>query len=202
MESRYAEKEKRVLQKLYELSGPDHTNIVDGVDLVQALGMSIEEASLILRDLSKRKGLVTWDVGDNIQMTGAGIEVIESAGQRLVSVDTYHMHVGTVHGGIQQGPGNIQNINITNDVEFDKAIANLLQLVQSSSLATEERQELTDDIVKVNGLALREPTPSLLDKVNGRLEIVKVGLTSADLLVKAGPYLDAIWHYFKSRYNL
>ena len=148
-----------------------------------------------------KQGFIEFQGGDLVRMKAAGYKALELSGQLPRSGgDIYHTTIHNLQGGAQIGPGNIQNINI--NPEFDQAIGSLLQLVQSSSLAAHDKEELTDEVIKVAKLALRESAPGLIDRVKSRIEIVKVGLASAELLTKAGPYVDAIWHYFKIKHNL
>jgi len=107
---------------------------------------------------------------------------------------------------IQQNYGNAaigsyinQTVNI--NPEFDSAIRSLIELVQDSDLETHYKEELSDDFVKVSKLAVKE-SPTTVERLNKRLDIIKTGLQGANLLVAAKPHLDAIWQYFKIKYNL
>jgi hypothetical protein len=79
VKSTYQEKAIRVLKKLYDVSGHAHIDWIDGVLVAEELNISLEEISLILQDLKERKGFVSRQ-GDDFQLTGAGIEFIESGG--------------------------------------------------------------------------------------------------------------------------
>jgi Mn-dependent DtxR family transcriptional regulator len=204
VELRYAEKETLVLKKIYELSGQNTTKIVGFHELVPALGMTDPEVSGICKGLEER-GFIEWPGGDYVNITSRGIHAIESLGQPPPkgSGDTYQLNIGTSHGPIQQGSNNTQNIqiNITNNPEFDQAMAGLLQLIEASRLPADEIQELRDEVTKLNKLALSEPRPGLLEKAKARIDVMKVSFEGAKLLVQAAPYLHTAWEYFKAKHS-
>jgi Mn-dependent DtxR family transcriptional regulator len=201
VESRYAEKETRVLKAIYELSGQNTTKIVGFHEMVPTVGMSDREVSGICKGLEER-GFIYWPDGDFVTITRAGIQAIDSLGQPPPKGgDTYNLHIGTAHGPIQQGSGNTQNIqlNVTNNPDFDQAIQSLLQLIGSSSLPVKD--EIQEQVVQVNKLALQEPSTGLLEKAKFRLSMIEVGLKGTDLLIKAGPYLAIASEYFRRKYG-
>jgi Mn-dependent DtxR family transcriptional regulator len=204
VEQRYAAKETLVLKKIYELSGQNTTKIVGFHELVPATGMTDREVSGVCKGLEEQ-GFIEWPGGDYVNITSAGIHAIESLGQPPPKAggDTYHMKIGTVHGAVQQGSGNVQNVNITvtNNPEFDQAIAGLLQLIQASRSPDDEIEELKDEVVKLNRLALSEPKPGLLEKAKARIDLMKVSFEGAKLLVQAAPYLHTAWEYFKAKHS-
>jgi hypothetical protein len=51
-------------------------------------------------------------------------------------------------------------------------------------------------------LAAREPSENRLDKIKSSIKGLEVVLGSAQLLEKAKPYLDGIWKYIKTKYQL
>jgi hypothetical protein len=201
MQNSYAEKETRVLKVIYELSGQNTTKIVGFHETVPAVGMTDREVSGICKGLEER-GFIDWPGGDYVTITRAGIQAIDSLGQPPPkSGDTYNLHIGTSHGPIQQGARNTQNIqiNVTNNPDFDQAIQSLLQLIGSSSLPVKD--EIQEQVVQVNKLALQEPSPGLFEKAKFRLSMIEVGLKGTDLLIKAGPYLAIALEYFRRKYG-
>jgi hypothetical protein len=204
MEENYAEKETRVLKKIYELSGQNTTKIVGFHELVPATGVTDPEVSGICKGLEER-GFIEWPGGDYVNITSRGIHAIDSLGQPPPKSggDTYNLSIGASHGPIQQGPGNTQNIqiNVTNNPDFDQAIAGLLQIIEASRLPNDEIEELKDEVVKLNRLALSEPKPGLLEKAKARIDLMKITFEGAKLLVHAAPYLHTAWEYFKAQYS-
>lgn len=153
----------------------------------------------------EEQGFIEWPGGDYVNITSAGIHAIESLGQPPPKAggDTYHMKIGTVHGAVQQGSGNVQNVNITvtNNPEFDQAIAGLIQVNEASRLPDDEIEELRDEVSKLNRLALSEPKPGLLEKAKARIDLMKISFEGAKLLVQAAPYLHTAWEYFKAKHS-
>lgn len=199
MQNSYAEKEILVLKKIYDLSDQNTLKIVGLHELVAALGMTDREVSGFCKGLEGR-GFIEWP-GDFVHITREGIDAIDSLGQPPPKGggDTYNLHIGTSHGPIQQGSGNTQNIqvNVTNNSDFDQAIAGLLQLIEASGLQRDEAEELKDEVIKLNKLAVSEPRPGLLEKAKARIDVAKVGFDGAKLLVAASPHLHTAWEYLK-----
>jgi hypothetical protein len=206
MEISYAEKEALVLQKIYDMGGVYHMDSVMIDALVKELGLIYREVNQILIDLEKRKELIDGDEV-SVRMKPAGIEVIESGGRRAGATPgisyTTNIH-GPNYGGIQQGThGSTQNITLTNtnNTDFDRALASIVELIRASNLRADDKQELEGEVENVNKLALREPAPGLLERAKSRLDIVKLGLQGTDLLIKAGPHLEVAWEYLKHKFG-
>lgn len=202
MQSNYAEKESRVLRKLYDMGGVRHTDSVVITDLARELGMQFREINEILIDLEERKGLIDGDE-HTVRMKPAGIEVIESGGRRAGAMTgtTYNVNIGQNYGGIQQGgQGNVQNITLshTNNPDFDKALASIVELIRASSIPEDEKEELQSEVQSINKLALKEQNQGTLERAKLKLDYLKTTLTAADLAVKAAPYITAIYHFFQS----
>jgi predicted metalloendopeptidase len=135
-------------------------------------------------------------------MTPRGIAEVEKPVTPHFAVTHNTTNINAPNSGNVQtgGQGNTQTISVSPD--FDKAINSLLQLVQSSSLEPHDKDELRDEVVKVNTLALKEASPGILDKIKSRMSLISSGLTAAGLIVKAKPYIETLWNYFKIKYNL
>lgn len=115
------------------------------------------------------------------------MEAIESDGQQAGSAPgisfTTNIH-GPNYGGIPQGGrGNTQNVTLTNtnNPNFDQAIANIVELIRASNLPADDKQELEEEVGKVNKLALKEPAPGLVDKAKSRLDVIKLGLQGTEM---------------------
>lgn len=207
MAESYAEKERRVLRRIYDLGGPSHTEWVLLTDLSRDIGISTRELYQILNDLEHRKGLI-GSVDQAVWMVPAGIELIESGGQRTGASTpgasfTTNIH-GHNYGGIQQGgQGNTQNITLTNtnNPDFDSALATIVEMIRASSMPDDDKKELEDELGKVNKLALKEPTPGLLEKAKSRLDMVKLGLQGTELALKAAPHLGTAWEFLRNKFG-
>jgi hypothetical protein len=205
MQSSYAEKESRVLRKLYDMGGVRHIDSVVITDLARELGMQFREINEILIDLEERKGLIHGDE-HTVRMKPTGIEIIESGGQRERTTPgtIYNVNIEQNYGGIQQGGhGNVQNITLTytNNPDFDRALVNLVELICTSQISDDDKQELEEEVGKINKLALREPAPGLLDRAKSRLDMIKLALTGTDIAIKAAPHLDTLWELIKQRFG-
>jgi Mn-dependent DtxR family transcriptional regulator len=206
MEMSYAEKEGLVLQKIYDMGGIYHMDSVMIDDLVKELGLIYREVNQILIDLEKRKELIDGDEV-SVRMKPAGIELIESGGRRAGATTginfTTNIH-GPNYGGIQQGgQGNTQNVTLTNtnNPDFDRALAGLIELIRSSSMPDDDKQELEEEIGKVNKLALRDPAPGLLERAKSRLDMMKLAITGTDIAIKAAPHIDTLWDIIKHKFG-
>jgi len=206
MQSSYAEKESRILRKIYEMGGVYHTDWVPIDALVKELGMPFREVNDVLIDLEKRKGLIEG-IEEAVKMAPAGIEFIEiggrSAGVAHSVSYTTNIH-GPNYGGIQQGgQDNVQNVTLTNtnNPDFDRALASLVELIRSSQIPNDDKHELEEEVSKVNKLALREPAPGVLERAKSRLDMIKLAITGTDIAMKAAPHIDTIWELLKQRFG-
>lgn len=205
MKSEYAEKERCVLMKIYEMGGVSHTDWVDIQGLVEELGMSYHEVNDILIDLEKRKGLIDG-IGEAVKLIAPGIEFIEAGGQQqsVGTTITYNANIHTNYGGLQMGThGSTQYITLTNtnNPDFDHALASLVELIRSSQMSDDDKEEIAEEITKINKLALREPAPGMLDRVKNRLDMIKLAVTGTDIGIKAAPHLNMIWEILKQRFG-
>src|SRR5712692_4000527 len=98
------------------------------------------------------------------------------------------MNIGTLHGAAQQGSGNVQNVNntVTNNPDFDKAIAATVEVIKASGLSDDEIEELQGEVARLNRLMLSEPKPGLLERAKARIDVIKLGLAGTQALVTAG----------------
>lgn len=207
MRKSYAETERMILRKIYDMSGPNHTEWVIITDLGKDLAMNIHELYDILNDLEHRKGLI-GSVDQAVWVKPAGLEFIESGGQSLTGAASNITYTTNIHGpnygGIQQGgQGNTQSITLTktNNGDFDKALASIVELVRASDLPVDDKQELECEVATVNKLALREPAPGILERAKSRIDMIKLSLQGTELLIKVGPHLEVAWEYLKHRFS-
>lgn len=206
MAETYISKERRVLQKLYDERDRRYTNPHEPHELARDLNLDFREVYDIIEEL-ERKGLI-GGTDQASWIIPAGIQFIESEGQQTGGAAhgisfTTNIH-GPNYGGIQQGgQGNIQDVRLTNtnNPDFDRAIASVVELIRTSSLDDDEKAELQDEVSKVNRLALKEPAPGLLEKAKSRLDMVKIGLQGTDLLIKATPHLETVWQYLRHKFG-
>jgi Mn-dependent DtxR family transcriptional regulator len=117
VESRYAEKETRVLEKIYDMSEQNTTKPVF-IHLLEAeVGMHNRELSGFCKGLEEQR-YIDW-TDSYVNITRQGIDAIDSLGKPKPGTgDTYHTNIGPVTGGVHVGPGGVQNTQINNPV-FD-----------------------------------------------------------------------------------
>lgn len=110
---------------------------------------------------------------------------------------TTNIH-GPNYGGIQQGgQGNIQNITLTSNPNFNEAIAKLTELVKTSSLNEFDKEDVIRDVERLQQLASKEKKPDVIDRAQKKLEAIKTGIEVGEkggqLALKAAPYLATLW---------
>ena len=194
MAERYEEKERRVLQKLYDERHRKDTHPYEPAELARELNIDIDDVEDIILELEK-KGL-TGGTDEVSWILPAGIKEIEKLPEPPRQSPINVMHIGTNYGAAAVGSNINQNVTLTNNPDFDRAIAGLLQLIQSSQLPNDEIEELQEEVVKLKKLALTAPKPGLLEKAKARIDFVKLGLEGTELLVKAAPLLQTAWDHF------
>lgn len=206
VEQRYAETEIKVLRKIYDLSKQNTAEPVFLHQLEAGLGMGSQQVTGFCKGLNEQ-GFIDWppEVDSYLYITRQGIEAIQSSGKPRQSTggDNYTLNIKNMHGGVQQGSGNTQSIQInqTNNPEFDQAIASLLQIVNSSGLPSDEIEELREEVNKLNRLALSEPKPDSFEKAKFRLDKAKLTFEGTKLLVQAAPYLHTVAEYLKTLFS-
>lgn len=197
----------RVLRKVYDLSGPRKMDWVLIDNIVEELGMEFRDVNDILI-YWERKGLLEGREHD-VKLTPAGLDEIEEARQGR---GTEHLPANITNifnapvGGVQQNTqGSTQYINqaitTTGDSDFDSAIASLLELLNSSSMPDDDKEELQNEIKSVNKLALKEKDPSSLERAKLKLEYIKTSLSATDIAIKAAPHFPVLYHFFENLFR-
>ncbi len=136
-------------------------------------------------------------------MTPLGIEEVENRRNQQnttsgITQNTTNIH-GSNYGGIQQGgQNNTQNITVTNNPEFDKAIAGILEVIKSASINNEDKEELLADVKAINNLALKEPSPNLIERAKSRINLLEASFKAVDLAIKVAPYMPQIYAFFEN----
>jgi Mn-dependent DtxR family transcriptional regulator len=197
MAESYAQKERRVLEAIKDMSRM--SRIILFPDLAKRLEMSERELAVICNGLHDEDS-INFPGGDFVEMKAGGYRRLEPSENQTSTGPT--INIGQNYGAAAIGAHVNQIVNITHNEEFNQAINNLVQLVQSSPLDSSDKEEATEEIVRINHLAAREPNSGRLDKIKSTIKSLEVVLGSAQLLEKAKPYLDGIWKYIKTKYLL
>jgi hypothetical protein len=197
-----AETMQSVLRKIYDMSGPDHNKDVNYFELQRELKMGGRDLNPILKDFED-KGWLGGGSDEVVRLIPRGVLEIENPKLENRSRDIYQTNIyGSNYGGVQQGgQGNTQNITLTNNADFDRALASIIELIRASNLPADDKEELEGEVTSVKKLALREPAPGLLDRAKSRLDLVRMGLQGADLLIKASPHIDAAWEFLRHKFG-
>lgn len=182
------EKGRLILQKLYDLGGPTHTDLVPIDRLIKELGMQFREMNGILLNFERKRG---WVEGPDqaVQLTPAGVREAENPGGSDTGTVKYEAHFhAPFQGGFQQGPGGTQHIKIENvKNEFDGAIYQLLKgLEDSSGLSAAQKMTLAGDIKTVQQLGQIEKTPEVVEAAKSKIDGVNSVISSTADMVSLG----------------
>jgi len=201
----FAQKRYRVLRTIYEMAPNNKHGAVDDEKLAQALGMDIQELMSILL-YWREKNMVVFTTDQSTGLTSNAIDEIEEKinepnkpTPNFPGNVIYNTFNAPVTGLQQQTHNSTQNINqsVTNNPEFDKAISTIIALIRSSSMAEDDKQELTNEVEAINKLALKEPSTAIVEKAKLKLEYLKTALTATDIAIKVTPYLPALYTFFE-----
>jgi hypothetical protein len=184
----FADKERAVLRKIYDVGGPTHMDLVPIETLQKELGMAFRELNGILLDFERKRG---WLEGPDeaVQLTPAGVREVENPGADRAGGVKYETHFhAPFQGGFNQGPGGTQNITIQNvNNEFDDAINTLLNSVNHSvDLSPVQKMTLAADIRTIQQLGQAERTPEVVEVASSRIDTVNSVISSTADLVSIG----------------
>jgi hypothetical protein len=200
MAETYEQKQRLVLEKIYELG----ENSISGVmiwDLEKALSpLTRDEISRILIDLEDNLRLIDSPTGESLKILPAGIKFLEKSGTEPAPTQGHTSYTIIVHGNnsgaITQGNENSQTVVQTTNPDFNEAIRALFEIVQSSEMSADDKEEIVVEVVALNKLANKDRTAETLERAKLRMNIIDGLLKAADLTTKAAPYLPAINAYF------
>ena len=202
-------KRYRVLHKLFELTPNDKAGVVLIMELARVLDLSFRELSDIL-DYWEKKGLIE-STENTVKLTPFGIDEIEETITNPEKptrhfpaniVNNYSINIGGAnYGAIQQGgENNTQTNTVYIDSAVNDSVIKLLELIKGSTLNDLDKEEIVNDIKRVEDLAKREQTPEVTDRAKKKLEIIKSTLEvtkdAGGLAIKAAPYLATLWQFF------
>jgi hypothetical protein len=197
-----AEKQQRmVLEKIYEMGGPDHIDEVSFHDLQEALEMEHRLLTSILDEFENSRGWLGAGSDEGVRLTPAGIREYESPSSDSVGNKPTYQNIfhGPFQGGIQQGgASNVQNNRFTNNPTLDENVRMLIEVIRASNLNALDKDDFVHDVERIKQLAQQTETPGAVERAQNKLEAVKTALEVADksgeLLGKALPYITVLWH--------
>ncbi len=200
VERRYAEEERSVLQKIYDMSGSDHARPVAVPLLVSELGLPDREVSLFLNDFAERRW-VDWAGGDVVQMLAAGIKGLVSQESNPQSTNITNIH-GPNYGAIQQGTSNsTQSVTITNYQPIGEILPQLAELIEAVRAADfQDKDDALRDLEKAHELALANPNATPRDgvwsRIQTKLTAAKTTMEIVGLAYASYPHWPTIWDFF------
>lgn len=200
VESRYAVKAQRVLQKIYDMSKGIPGEIVVFESVVKELGMSDDDVTGICIGLEE-EGFIKWPGGDVLEITARGCRAIDNSGTKQSSGgDTYHTTIGKVEGGAHIGPGGTQNIQINYQPisEIIPQIAALIESVKGEQF--DDRDDVVRDLEMAHQVALANPDATVKDgawtRIQTKLTAAKTTMELAGFVIKTYPYWPLVWDFF------
>jgi hypothetical protein len=191
----FLEKQNEVLLEIYEMRGP--RNIVVVPHLIGRLDILAYEVYNILSGLEE-KGWIEWGGGDMVRMKQAGIEAIE-APKDATPLISYTTNVQTNYGGIQQGHGNVQQIN--HREPLSKVLPQLSSFVEAVRQQDfEDKEDVIRDLEKALEVARANPGAlpgeAVWTRVQSKLVTAKTAMELANLTYNTLPFWAMLWHYF------
>jgi Mn-dependent DtxR family transcriptional regulator len=191
-QQKHRDREYAVLKYLFDYGGS-----VRGSMIAESLSLPSDLVDTILLDFQKRKW-VSLAFGYTAEITPAGKSAFYKWNDRSESVSqsaiTYNVNnYGTAQIG---GQGNTINIQQTS-ANFNEAIRSVIELLQSSSLNPDDKDEALTDIKAVSKLAAQNP-PNAFERAKLKITAVETIVKGTDLVVKMAPYWQAIRSYFES----
>lgn len=126
-----------------------------------------------------------------VKISSEGKEVRRSVGGHTV------IH-GDVYGGVQSGgQGNVQNVSISSNTSFVKAIRELNELVNDSPLPPVSKIEAQSDIQALERLGQLDRTPEVTAAAKSRVESIEKTISlTADMVSLGMPVITIIRAFF------
>jgi hypothetical protein len=195
MSLKYAEKEKSVLKALFEKTRNDD---VTASELAKIIPVPEEDIFYILKDFN-RKGWSEERFVDTASITEQGVTALHNWEQINATIvrDIYNTNI---HGpSINQigGQGNTVSIAHTSNSRFDEAIGSIVDLLQTSSLNTNDKEEALADVQSLSKMAV-QPPPNAFERAKLRITAIETLVKGTELVVKLAPYLPVVYSFFES----
>lgn len=192
-QQKHRDREYAVLKYLFDYGGS-----VNGSQIAESLSLPGDLVDTILLDFQKHDW-VSLAFGYTAEITPAGKSAFYKWNDRPESVSqsavTYNVNnYGTAQIG---GQGNTINIQQTSNPNFNEAIRSVIELLQSSSLNPDDKDEALADIQAVSKLAVQNP-PNAFERAKLKITAVETIVKGTDLVVQMAPYWPAIRSFLES----
>jgi Mn-dependent DtxR family transcriptional regulator len=199
MAESYAERETRVLKKIYEMRQQNTTRSVFFPQLEPAVGMNWHELSGLLKGLEEL-GYVVWPGGDVIHITREGIEAIDSLNRPKPKTggDTYNTHITNLQGTAHVGPGGSHDTHFNQPIsEIIPDLTALIEAVRKEDFDTKD--DVVHDLEIAHQVALANPNATAKDgawtRIQTKLTAAKTTMELAGFVVKTYPYWPQVWDF-------
>lgn len=190
MTERFEEKERRVLQKLYD-ERERHPRGINPDELAAALDMELRDVHEVISELDDKK----WTGGtDEVSwISPAGMKEIEKLPQEPIQ-NIVHFHAPNT-GPVQIGSNQTQNISYNQSLtEIVPKLADLIAAVRAQEF--EDKDEVIADLEKVKSLAQGDFNEGTLKRIQTRLTAAKTTMEIVGLAYQSLPYWPLIWAFF------
>lgn len=190
MTERFEEKERRVLQKLYD-ERERHPRGINPDELAAALDMELRDVHEVISELDDKK----WTGGtDEVSwISPAGMKEIEKLPQQPIQ-NIVHFHAPNT-GPVQIGSNQTQNISYNQSLtEILPKLADLIAAVRAQEF--EDKDEVIADLEKVQSLAQGDFNEGTLKRIQTRLTAAKTTMEIVGLAYQSLPYWPLIWAFF------
>jgi hypothetical protein len=188
---RFEEKERRVLQALYD-NRRDHPDGLVPDEIAAALNLDLSDVKDIVVEL-ERKG---WaDGGDETTwIVPAGIKELE---RQPEAPAVSHVTINYPQNSpISLGPHSTQNVTYYNQNTQDILPQLSLLIQELYERQFETRTEVLSELQKVETLAKGEMNPGRWQLIQTRLATTKTALEIGKIAVDSLPYWPVVWHFF------
>jgi hypothetical protein len=190
MSERFEQKERRVLQKLYEVRDSHPQGVVPD-ELAAALNLRIDEVYQIIAELEEKK----W-IGGNDEASWilpAGIKEIE----RIPETPTPNIIINNPQNSpISLGAHSNQTVTYNNQ-SVQEILPALTHLIQDLyALDSPTRGDAIAELQKVESLAKDEMNAGKWQMIQSRLLTTKTALEIAKLGADSLPYWPIVWNFF------
>jgi len=198
MTERYAEKERRVLQKLYDERETRGEQGFSPEELAKILKLDVRDVQDVILELDK----VGWTEGtDEVSwISFAGIKEIEKLPDTPISPNIVNFNApntGPVQIGYHQTQQNVfQNQSIE---EILPKLAELIRAIKAADFV--DKDEVIADLEKIQSLAHGNISEGVWNRIQTKLTAAKTTMEVAGLVYKTYPYWPQIWAFFSRQFH-
>ena len=204
MEKSYAEEELLVLKKIFEMGKKHQLRDVEYSDLAKEVGDLSNPFHMIVDELENKRFLQSVASDGCVRISPRGIEFLQQARNSFQSNTgntnnfNFHAPVAAFQNQTQNSTQNTtQIVSITNNPDFDKAISSMTEVIKTSSISNDDKEEFLHELQSIIKLAQKEPTPEIGRKGLAKIEYFNSIVKASDVALKLAPHLPAISDYFE-----